>query len=389
VRIGPFLGVAAVGPDAKTAVIGGSKGWLSFVDPAAGRSVKLFSAPAAEGYDVVGVRFTGDGRHVLSVGEDGYLRRFDSGSGREVASFSLLGHFGKVLDLQMLPGGTQALTCSEDRSWRLWDVSEGRELRRGSDDFPTRAIGLSRDGSRAVLGMFQKLVVWDVAAWKEIRSIPLPKREPASCRLTPDGKKIAVFLWESRPNKEPASGQIVDADSGQRIAGLPFLKYPAVSPDGEAVAGSTENGGEIQVHSLADGKQVAHFSLPPKARLRNTPSFSPDGNLLALCIEGVSPDPLLVYDWKKGALLKELQQKLGASSVRFLQDGKRLVTGARLSGGEFGGCVRVWDLHEGREVWQSPDGLRSPIELLAPSEDGKKLLFLRDDAVRVMSLPDP
>ncbi len=69
--------------------------------------------------------FAPDGRTVLTWGEDGSVRRWDSSSGE--ARGELLRHDGPILTLIFSPDGKTILTGSYDGTARLWDAATGRQ----------------------------------------------------------------------------------------------------------------------------------------------------------------------------------------------------------------------------------------------------------------------
>ena len=65
-----------------------------------------------------------DGRRALSASEDRTLRLWDLETGRTLAT--LEGHSGRVTACAVLPDGRRALSASLDRTLRLWDLETGR-----------------------------------------------------------------------------------------------------------------------------------------------------------------------------------------------------------------------------------------------------------------------
>ena len=72
-----------------------------------------------------------------------------------------------------LPGGKRAISGGDDRTIRVWDIANGRELRQwvGSDG---RIFGLAAtpDGKRVVVaGDDSDLRVWEIATGRALRRI--------------------------------------------------------------------------------------------------------------------------------------------------------------------------------------------------------------------------
>src|SRR5262249_23068791 len=112
---------------------------------------------------VVSAQFSRDGRTALTCSWDKTARLWDVASGRELRT--LRGHEDGVVSAQFSPDGTLALTASDDRTARLWDLARGKELRilRGHDN----ALGgaqFSPDGKMVLTVSDDKTArLWDVA----------------------------------------------------------------------------------------------------------------------------------------------------------------------------------------------------------------------------------
>ncbi|XP_017080062.2 actin-interacting protein 1 [Drosophila eugracilis] len=76
---------------------------------------------------VQAVRYSPDGKFFASAGFDGKVFLYDGTSSELVGEFGSPAHKGGVYALAWKPDGTQLLTCSGDKTCRLWTV-ETREL---------------------------------------------------------------------------------------------------------------------------------------------------------------------------------------------------------------------------------------------------------------------
>ncbi|XP_016964877.1 actin-interacting protein 1 [Drosophila biarmipes] len=76
---------------------------------------------------VQAVRYSPDGKLFASAGFDGKVFLYDGTSSELVGEFGSPAHKGGVYALAWKPDGTQLLTCSGDKTCRLWTV-ESREL---------------------------------------------------------------------------------------------------------------------------------------------------------------------------------------------------------------------------------------------------------------------
>ena len=69
---------------------------------------------------------TPDGRRAVSASEDRTLRLWDLESGQTIRT--LEGHTERVLAVAVTPDGRRAVSASEDRTLRLWDLESGQTI---------------------------------------------------------------------------------------------------------------------------------------------------------------------------------------------------------------------------------------------------------------------
>ena len=113
---------------------------------------------------------------------------------------TLQGHTGLVNAVAVTPDGRQAISASDDRTLKVWDLASGPKLRslgphgrgqrRGGDARRPRAVSASED---------RTLKVWDIsaAAAPKLRTLEGHTDWVCGVAVTPDGR---------RPSPRPGTG---------------------------------------------------------------------------------------------------------------------------------------------------------------------------------------
>src|SRR5262249_1912588 len=136
-----------------------------------------------------------DGGRAVSASEDRTLRVWDlsAGAGR-VTSRALTGHKRAVTGVAVSADGRRALSASQDRTLKLWGLACGDEVRTlaGHQNWVT-AVALSPDGRLALSsGDDLTLKLWDVERGREVDDIDLSASEDVARCVTfaPDGRSF-------------------------------------------------------------------------------------------------------------------------------------------------------------------------------------------------------
>jgi WD40 repeat protein len=281
-------------------------------------------------------------------------------------------HADAVLSVAFAPQGDRLVTAGRSEAL-VWQTNTGHPLLElsfrfvGGDDRLLRILDEVRMGRPApirtefapdgrtlvALPPGRTLLRWDVATGKELPPWVDVPPEVAAFAFSPDGKLLALAAGDGVRLVHPATGKMV-----RQFGNIPAL----VGNRDEEVVGTAFS---------ADGRTVFTISLKDtlastvlgwevwtgQQRLRLQPHLFWENDL------GLGR---LVY-----AYLRET-----AVALAVAPDGKRLATVTP-------GCIRLWELPQGREVRQcGGDGVLPPTVVFSP--DGKWLLAGRQDgAIRI------
>jgi WD40 repeat protein len=298
------------------------------------------------GDSVHSVAFAPDGRCLASAsvghphGGSGYVTAWDLGTGQTALRKASPDGFWSVA---FSPDGKLLAAGSCEGPVEVWDAATSALMRTFSGfTAGARCVAFSADGKHlAAAGESLPdsdpqpgVRIWDLTNGQEIRFLESPERL-YSIAFSPDGSRLVsggwpngtVRVWDTHTGRQ---SQTLTGHRGD-VWGLAF------SPDGRHVAagGSVHWGvkGEFRVWDVASGKEA----LPPaeQPRLVYAVAYSPDGALLATAN---ADGPIKLWDARQGRELASVEHPYGAASLAFSRDGTRLASGGH------GGEVRVWDV---------------------------------------------
>ncbi|MFZ4590378.1 MAG: protein kinase domain-containing protein [Ignavibacteria bacterium] len=151
------------------------------------------------------VRFSSDGRFVISQNGEGCLRIWDISSGKEIRKFN------RTTSYCFSPDGSFVLTGNTDQTIRLWDISSGKEIRKLEGLIVNaKSISISPDGKYALSGSSDHTIhLWDIKSGNEISKFEGHTEAITSVCFSPDGRFIlsgsldkSIRLWEIQSGKE-------------------------------------------------------------------------------------------------------------------------------------------------------------------------------------------
>ncbi|MBQ6619706.1 MAG: protein kinase [Thermoguttaceae bacterium] len=131
-----------------------------------------------------------------------------------VPALSLLGHEGAVTSVALSADGSTAVTAGKDQVLCLWNFPREEPVTCFTKHYDwIRSVDMNRSGRFAVSGSWDRSVrIWDLQQKREIRALEGSIRDIEQVKIAPDGSSIAVAA---------STGEISfwDGSSGRRVAG--------------------------------------------------------------------------------------------------------------------------------------------------------------------------
>ena len=176
--------------------------------------------------------------------------------------------------------------------------------------------------------------LWDPVAEKLVRTIALPEGDLATglC-VTPDGARViasvdaSVIAWSADKGDEAWRRGVGGA-----------VRAIALSGDGSLVAVAA---GDVRILGGESGEETQKLAAADVTAL----ALSADGATLATAGAG----GVKLWDRATGKARKTLSEGLGAASLAFSADGRRLAAAGDDS------QVHVYDVEVGAEIWAKPE----------------------------------
>ena len=331
-------------------------------DAATQRKVARFEYPSI----VWSVRFSPDGRWLLSTHGDGAVLVWDVAERERVASFNE--HSGGVRAVAFTSNGQRIASGSEDRTVNIWDLTTGRKTA-VLTGHGTRVMGIAFTKSDSeVVSVDQDGVIklWDVAQRRAKASFVRPSDQQSSYCLavSPDGRYFATTATILERN-----GRFL-FDVWKKVPGQVYgMDF---SDDGRLLAGASTLGDVI----LWDARTFRRLAIRGVRETRQiTVSFSPDGKYVA-----TGEDQGAIRLWRTEPL--EHIAILGrhaarVKSVAFSPDGRTVASAGDDK------MIALWDVDR-RELRARIGTHVSPVYALAFSPDGRRLASGEHDrSVRV------
>lgn len=364
--------VASVTPDGRRVVSGNSDRTLRVWDLSTGQCLRLLKGQSLDHLNCMSIM--PDGRRAITGHLHG-LRIWDLEKGAGTPERTWVGHTGGVNIVRLTADGNYAVSGSEDKTLRVWDIQSGQCLRvleghKSDVDFinitsdgllvisasiynedhslrvwnresgeclhilegHTKKIETVRqtpDGYRAVSGSWDgTLRVWDLRSGQCLRI--MSGADDGNFQITADGKYAVVKDWGGLRVLNLESGQCEHTLKGH----TDLVLCVSVTPDGKhAVSGGRD--GTLRVWDLEKGLCVR--VLVERPDVISNVIVTPDGRFAVAS----GDHPLKVWDLDKGECIRVLKGQKDPRIISVTPDGRRAISD------EIGGPLRIWDLETG------------------------------------------
>jgi len=312
--------------------------WLRPVAPTlSGAGGPLLRTLSGHRRAVNAMQLTADGARAVSGGADGTIRVWSLESGAEVAVLAD-SEVGAIDSLALVPGTVQVVTVLHssrrtESGLGLWSLDTGELPASRSEHFDHVAV--TPNGRTAVTAGFRisgleitgtVITVWDLKRLEPIRARTVPGR----------------------------------------------ITMIAITPDGRGVLSASTDDDTLKLWDLSTGRE--QLSLRGHMETVSAAVIAPRGDR-ALSVAGDST--LRVWDLRDGRLLQTLGAARGVNafvSVALAPDGRHAV-----SGGNYPGHLRVWDLAKRRHR-NVPEAHENRIAAISVHPDGRRIVTASFDS---------
>jgi WD40 repeat protein len=375
--------VVALSPNGQTVAADAADGTISWWQVATGKQLR--SIQAHRHYSTA-LAFSPDGAMLASGNSwDGVLQIWDIITGTNLHVYA--GHQAGITDLGIAPDGRTIATASQDLTLRLWDSTNGKELRRFASDGWGAAYSPDGKVLATVRSPGCTVALLDAVTGKQLHSFPC-KQQVRTPRLafSPDGKMLTVsagfgqaYLWEV------PGGRVIREFAGHDVWTTAF------SADGTLLAVSGDEMTELW--DLEQDRLVRRFGSQEKKQRASRGyaalAFSPDGKWLVAAglVQGMQdgklrPDGceevILLIETATGIERRILRGHRGlVQTIQFSPDGRTIVSGGA------DGTVRLWETSTGQER-RCLEGHRGAVTCVAFAPDGRSVISGSSDSTALI-----
>jgi WD40 repeat protein len=284
------------------------------------------SAPAvidAHGRHAQAVRFTRDGKLLVSAGQDACVRLWSVPGFKTIRAFE--GHQNSVNSLSFSPDEKMLATGSSDRTVRLWSFPDGRCLH----TFEKQLVAVfSPEGDRvATVSGKGQVTLWDPKSAKQVWVIPALEKRVVALAFSPGGSSLLAGGLGVIHQLAVADGRKLS----QWNAHKSMVCCLRMNPDGKQMA-STGADGYLRLWSTKNWEESHSAKLQGPGVFQI--AFSPSGDSVTVAADHV----IQSFSTKDASPTTRIQLPLkGLYGIAISPDGKYLANAAA------DGRIRIWN----------------------------------------------
>ena len=319
--------------------------------------------------EIITLKFSPDGRYLVSGGADGAAVVLDAKTGSEVYR-SL--HSDQVRDIAFSRDSKRFVTASKDRYIRLWDADTGKQLLIVSQSDAVQSVKLT-DNNRWIIttGDDKTVRVWNAITGTEFIQIPI-KGKGTALGVSKDGKFLIsgdqsgyISIWDIT--------QIPAPDSIVQFSGV--TNSAIYSPSGNFIAVSDDKQAWLLNPKTITSANTRPTGLPI-LDLRTSISrmiFSSQAKWVGILTAG---NEIVIYNTlnRSGRTISPANPVTGFA---FSPDEKNLLTG------DSAGNLQIWDLSTSK-LLDTPVKYDQTITAMAATSD--LLVIGAQDEVHVLDI---
>ena len=303
------------------------------------------------------IALTPDGQSAFTGMSDGQIIQWETAAGKEIQRFypeqgaeseQDQGNTSSgVNDLAICPDGSLLVAATGDGDVFLWDVNNGRELRRfDGHSGAVHALAITPDGQFLFSGGQSgfsprdpgELFLWDLSSGEEVRRFVGLTEMVTNIALSPDGRTLVVSAGEVDYTTTP--GQVYelaawDVESGELIHQSAIERHVtdlAISPRCEDPTGLEEEpcnhlalsasaDHNLYLWKVATGEDIQ--TLEGHAEVITAVAFSPDGRR---ALSGDDEGILLLWNLQNGEIIARFDlHTAGITDLAINPDGRSAV----------------------------------------------------------------
>lgn len=201
----------------------------------------LAQPPIILGNASYAVAFSPNGER-LATAVGAIVRIWNLSDGNEVARAT--GHTDWVRKVAFSPDGQLLATCSDDGTVRLWQSSNGLQVRQINT--PATSLRFSPDGQMLVtVGIDATIRFWRVSDGTELERYDLEAIVPLDVAYSPDGERVAVVgqhgtvmvarAYREGMNRRPSPPTLIAPENDVTVPLTPTFRVGVQDPDGNKV----------------------------------------------------------------------------------------------------------------------------------------------------------